>query len=94
VPFKLLLHFARDFMATPALPDHYYCCRVAGNHAAQLLGRYGTLDIYCTNNAFQPGAIASVHLLVLFLLLLLFTLVAALGPRWCSQVYKHSNNAS
>jgi hypothetical protein len=41
--------------------------------------------------AFQPGKIASVRLLVLLLLLLLFTLEAALGPCCFSQVYKRSS---
>jgi hypothetical protein len=43
-------------------------------------GPLGTLiHLMWIYNAFQPGTIASVRLLVL--LLLLFTLAAALGPR-------------
>jgi hypothetical protein len=45
-------------------------------------------------HAFQPGTIASVRFLLLLLLQLLFTVVAALGPRWCSEVHKRSGDTS
>jgi hypothetical protein len=57
-----------------------------------IAGPLGTLQqLFQTIHAFQPGTIANVRFLLLLLLLLLFTVVAALAPRWCSQVYKCSN---